>query len=59
MSSEHYPYLTPSETMLNVVGDVLLSGYKLKGVLVDAEFTSKLTLRSLAHFPTGIIGRLK
>lgn len=30
-----------------------------KGVLVDAEFTSKLTLRSLPHFPVGIIGRFR
>ena len=54
-----YPYLSASEAMLNVVGDVLVSGYKLKGVVVDAEFTSKLTLRSLPHFPVGIIGRFR
>lgn len=57
MASEDHPYLTASEAMMNVVGDVLLSGYEAKGVLVDAEFTSKLTLRSLPHFPIGIIGR--
>lgn len=44
---------------MNVVGEVLLSGYTLKGVVVDAEFTSKLTLRSLPHFPVGIIGRFR
>ena len=59
MASEDYLYLTASEAMLNVVGDVLLSGYDLKGVVVDAEFTSKLTLRSLPHFPVGIIGRFR
>lgn len=59
MASEDYPYLTASEAMLNIVGDVLLSGYNLKGVVVDAEFTSKLTLRSLPHFPVGIIGRFR
>lgn len=59
MASEAYPYLTASEAMMNVVGDVLLSDYELKGVLVDAEFTSKLTLRSLPHFPVGIIGRFR
>lgn len=58
MASEHYPYLTPSEARLNLVGDVLVSGYELKGVLVDAD-ASKLTLRSLPHFPAGIIGRFR
>jgi hypothetical protein len=59
MATEDYPYLTASEAMMNVTGDVLLSGYELKGMLVDAEFTSKLTLRSLPHFPVGIIGRFR
>lgn len=59
MASQAYPYLTASEAMLNVVGDVLVSGYRLQGVLVDAEFTSKLTLRSLPHFPVGIVGRFR
>jgi len=59
MATEDYPYLTASEAMLSVTGDVLVSGYELEGVLVDAEFTSKLTLRSLKHFPVGIIGRFK
>jgi len=57
MATEENPYQTASEAMLSVTGDVLVSGYELKGVLVDAEFTSKLTLRSLKHFPVGIIGR--
>jgi len=59
MATDDYPYLTASEAMLSVTGDVLVSGYELEGVLVDAEFTSKLTLRSLKHFPVGIIGRFK
>ncbi len=59
MATADYPYLTASEAMMNVAGDVLVSGYELKGVLVDAEFTSKLTLRSLPHFPTGIVGRFR
>ena len=37
----------------------LLYEIRCKGVLVDAEFTSKLTLRSLPHFPTGIVGRFR
>jgi hypothetical protein len=57
MADADYPYLTASEAMMNAVGNVLISGYNAKGVLVDAEFTSKLTLRSLPHFPVGIIGR--
>ena len=59
MATKDYPYLSASEAMLNVVGDVLLSGYKVRGVVIDAEFTSKLTLRSLPHFPVGIIGRFR
>jgi hypothetical protein len=73
MATADYPYLTASEAMMNVVSDVLLAGYELKGVLVDAEFTSvtgpagspsgddrgKLALRSLPHFPVGIIGRFR
>lgn len=59
MATEAYPYLTPVEAMLNVTGDVLVADYDLKGVVVDAEFTSKLTLRSLPHFPTGIVGRFR
>lgn len=59
MATEAYPYLSPAEAMLNVTGDVLVAGYDLKGVVVDAEFTTKLSLRSLPHFPTGIIGRFR
>lgn len=59
MATEAYPYLTPVEAMLNVVGDLLVAGYDLTGVVVDAEFTTKLSLRSLPHFPAGIIGRFR
>ncbi len=59
IATKDYPYLTASEAMLNVVGDVLLSGYELKGVVVDAEFTSKLGLRSLPHLPVGVVGRFR
>lgn len=57
LAAEDHPYLTAGEAMLSAVGDVLVSGYDVKGVLVDAEFTGKLSLRSLPHFPVGIIGR--
>lgn len=59
MTTQEQPYLKPAEAMLNVVGDVLVSGYDLRGVVVDAEFTSKLSLRSLPHFPVGVIGRFR
>lgn len=59
MSSEQYPALTPSEAMLTVVGDVVVAGYELKGVLCDAQFTSRLALRSLKHLPAGLIGRFR
>lgn len=59
MSSEPYPALTPTEAMLTVVGDVVVAGYELKGVLCDAQFTSRLALRSLQHLPVGLIGRFR
>lgn len=58
-ASDSYPYLNGSEAMLSVAGDASMTDYDLKGVVVDAEFTSKLSLRSLAQLELGIIGRFR
>ena len=47
MSTRAYPKLTPSEALLNIVGDVVTSAYEMAGVLADAQFCSRLTMRSL------------
>lgn len=59
MSTETYPSLTASEALLTVAGDVVVAGYELKGVLCDAQFTTRLALRSLQYLPAGIIGRFR
>jgi len=46
MSTELYPRLTATEAMLTVAGDVV-AGVKVEAPLVDAEFTTRLGLRSL------------
>lgn len=58
-ASEQYPYLSASEAMLGIAGDVASTGYALKGVVVDAEFITRLSLRSLVHLTVGVIGRFK
>lgn len=47
MSTAVYPHLSPSEALLNVVGDVITTGYEPAGVLADAQFCSRLSMRSL------------
>jgi hypothetical protein len=59
MSTAQYPSLTPAEALLTVAGDVVVAGYELKGVLCDAQFTTRLALRSLQQLPAGIIGRFR
>lgn len=59
MSTATYPCLTPTEALLNVVGEVTSANYALKGVLVDAQFTTRLGLRSLKYITVGIIGRFR
>lgn len=44
MVTSTYPKLTPSETLLTVVGDLVMAGYELAGVLADAQFSGRLTL---------------
>jgi hypothetical protein len=59
MSTERYPRLTATEAMLNVAGDVVSAGVKVKALLVDAEFTTRLGLRSLKALPLAFVGRFR
>ena len=47
MATRQYPKFTPSEALLTIAGDLVLAGYKLAGVLADAQFSGRLTLRTL------------
>lgn len=47
LATAEYPHLTPTEALLNAASEIALAGYPLKSVVVDAQFTSKLALRSL------------
>ena len=59
MSTERYPRLTATEAMLTVAGDVVSAGVKVKALLVDAEFTTRLGLRSLKALPLAFVGRFR
>jgi hypothetical protein len=59
MSTERYPKLTATEAMLTVAGDVVSAGVKVKALLVDAEFTTRLGLRSLKALPLAFVGRFR
>jgi hypothetical protein len=59
MSTERYPKLTATEAMLTVAGDVVSARVKVKALLVDAEFTTRLGLRSLKQLPLAFVGRFR
>ncbi len=59
MSTELYPRLTATEAMLSVAGDVVSAGIKVKTLLVDAQFTTRLGLRSLKQLPLAFVGRFR
>lgn len=59
MSTASYPKLTASEAMLNVAGDVVSAGLEVKALLVDAQFTTRLGLRSLKALPLAFVGRFR
>ncbi len=59
MSTKLYPRLTATEAMLGVAGDVISSGVRVKALLVDAEFTTRLGLRSLKQLPLAYVGRFR
>ena len=45
--------------MLTVAGDAFIARTSIKAVLVDAEFTTRLGLRSLKHLPLPFVGRFR
>ena len=59
MSTERYPRLTATEAMLSVAGDVVSAGVKVKALIVDAEFTTRLGLRFLKQLPLAFVGRFR
>ena len=56
MNTEQYPRLTATEAMLNVAGDVVAAGVKVKALLSGAEFTTRLELRSLKALLLAFVG---
>ncbi len=42
-----------------MAGDVVSAGVKVKALLVDAEFTTRLGLRSLKQLPLAFVGRFR
>lgn len=59
MSTERYPKLTATEAMLTVASDVVSARVKVKALPVDAEFTTRLGLRSLKQLPLAFVGRFR
>lgn len=59
MATQTYPKLTPSEALLNVVGDVITTSYEPTAVLADAQFCSRLTMRSLKAMGVAFVMRFK
>ena len=59
MSTLSYPKLTATEAMLSVAGDVVSAGIGVKALLVDAQFTTRLGLRSLKALPLAFVGRFR
>lgn len=47
MSTPQYPRLMASEALLTIVGDVQQAGYEVRAVVADAQFGTRLVVRSL------------
>lgn len=47
MSTSQYPHLLASEALLTVAGDVQQAGYDVRAVTADAQFCTRLVMRSL------------
>ena len=59
LETERYPYLTPSEHLIQAITAVKGQGIHFKGTLVDAEFGNK---KVVGHFVThndSLIARMK
>lgn len=59
MATSLYPRLSATEGMLTIVGDVMEAGYKVEAVVFDAQFTTRLGLRSLKFMPVAFVGRCR
>ena len=59
MATETYPRLSATEGMLNIVGDVIEAGYEMKAAVFDAQFSTRLGLRSLKFMPDAFVGRCR
>ena len=59
MATETYPRLSATEGMLNIAGDVIEAGYEVKAAVFDAQFTTRLGLRSLKFMPVAFVGRCR
>lgn len=47
MSTPQYPRLMASEALLTIAGDVQQAGYEMRAVVADAQFCTRLVMRSL------------
>lgn len=59
MSGSLYPHLTPGEGLLNIVGDVKMAGYPLKGVVADAQMFNRIAMRSLHGMDVPFLARIR
>lgn len=47
MSTQQYPRLMAGEALLTITGDVQQAGYDIRAVVADAQFCTRLVMRSL------------
>ena len=59
MATETYPRLMASEALLNIVGDVIEAGYEPRAAVFDAQFSTRLALRSLRFMGIPFVGRCR
>lgn len=59
MATETYPELSATEGMLTIAGDVHEADYSVKAVVFDAQFSTRLGLRSLKFLPMPFVGRCR
>lgn len=59
MATDTYPYRTAGEALTALATDLQATGYQLKGVVIDTEFTSRKTLAELQTKGLALIGRYR
>lgn len=59
MATDAYPYRTAGEALVEQVAKVKATGYAIKGVVVDTEFTSRQTLVKLKAQDVAFMGRFR